>query len=226
MLNRLFNNLGVVVVYLAASLFFAFLLLGLYLAFLWKVDADKLNLMLAVAQGYDIYQMQEDRRKAIEDTVQQITRDEILQIRAERGVQEDYQNMRTDQLEDSILAQIRVHEDDRKRLTEIAQNIDKKIADIEEERKSAGFADLVLNMQLLPPDLAKRQIVKMYDNDEYDRIVLIFRDMEEGPKKKILKVMREDEDVDKMADIFKRIGDGEPESRVAKEAREEINNLR
>ncbi|MCL2304485.1 MAG: hypothetical protein FWC43_12000 [Planctomycetaceae bacterium] len=222
MRNRLFNFLGIGILYFAASMFFAQTLLFVYFTFAWKIDRDRLSQIVATAQGYDLYKMQEETRKEQIDAIQRMTYDAVLQERANRLLQGDRDQARSGVLEDFILGQIQQVNDQKRQLLEISRNFEKRLADLEKERKSAGFIELVANMSLLKDENAKKQILKMIDDKQEDRVVEIFNAMEEGPRKKLLNAMRADEEVDKLADILRRIGDGEPETRFAKEAKDEL----
>ena len=230
MLNRLLSQLlnfsGVALLYFAASMFFAQTLLAAYFVFAWNIDLSKINQMIAVAQGYDLYQMELEREREFFDQLQQARYDEVLQIRANRLATEDLDRTRADLLKDPILGQVRELEALKKQIEELRRNIEKRLVDVEEERKSNGFTELVTNLSILTPANARRQILKMLDDKQEDRVVEIFNAMEEGPRKKLLNIMKQEEDIDKLADILRRIGDGEPESRIAREAQEELSKIR
>lgn len=217
-MSRLLNVSGVGFLYLAASLFLAQLLLGAYLAYAWRIDKDKVNLMLAVAQGFDLYESELKLREAVEDKIVQMSYDEILAMRAKRGIQEDLEKTRESNTKDIILADVRRFEEQRNDFNEIILNSRKYLTDLEKEAQSQGFQDLVANMEALAPPLAKAQIMKMYDDEQHDRIVMLLRSMNERSRKKLLNVLTEEEDIEKLADILKRIGDGEPESRISRES--------
>jgi len=222
MLNRLLNFSGVALLYLAASLFFAQTLLAAYFVFAWKIDRSKINQIIAVAQGYDLYQMEQERQQKFFDQLQQARYDEVLQIRANRIATEDLARSRADLLKGPILDQVREQEALKKQIEELRRNIEKRLADVAEERRSAGFTELVANISMLTPANARVQILKMLDDKQEDRVVEIFNAMEERPRKKLLNMMKQEEDIDKLADILRRIGDGEPESRLAREAQDEL----
>ena len=227
MRDRLLNYAGIGLLYFAASMFFAQILLLAYFTFAWKINRSKINQMIATAQGYDLYQVEQERQKELIDKIQQGKYDEVLQKRADRWTQEDLEKARSSEfLGDFIFAQIQQFEDEKKQFDEIRRNFEKRLDDLEKERKSAGFTELVTNMSILTPINAKKQIMKMIDDKMEDRVVEIFNAMEEGPRKKLLNTLKEDEEVDKLADILRRIGDGEPESRLAREAEEELSKLK
>ncbi len=225
MLNRLLNFSGIGILYLAASLFFAQTLLFAYFAFAWKIDRSKINQMIAVAQGYDLYKMEEEKRKELIDKIQQAKYDEVLQIRADRLAKEDMDKTRGGLLQDSIMAQIRSDGDQQKVFNEIVRNWEKRLDDLDKEAKSAGFTELVANMSNLKPEEAKKQVMLMLEKKMEDRVVLIFNAMEEGPRKKLLNAMKTDEEAEKLADILRRIGDGEPKSKIIDEAKEDLSNF-
>jgi len=223
MKNRLLNLLGVGIIYFSASMLFAQIFLGAYLAFAWKIDRSKINQMIAAAQGYDFYRMEDEKRRDLIDKIQREKYDEVLQLRAERLLQGDMDRARGGVLEDSILVQIRRSEDRKKQFEEVVRNFEKRIADLENERRSTGFTELVANISLLSPANAKIQIMKMIDDKRENQVVNILNAMEEGPRKKLLNVMKEEEEVEKLADILRRIADGEPDAKIIQDTRDELS---
>ena len=226
MLNRILNLLGIGTLYFAASMFFAQTLLFTYFMFAWGIDRDRMNQIVATAQGYDLYKMQEETRKEQIDRIQQLTYDAVLQERANRGTQSDMETARSGVLQDSILAEIRQFEDQKRRFQEVVRSFEKRLADVEKERTSAGFTELVTKLSERKPDLAKKDIMKMIDDKREDQVVNILKAMEETPRKKLLNTLKEDDEIDKLADIFRRIVDGEPEKQIISDTRDELSNRR
>ena len=216
-MNRLLEISGAAVLYLAASLFIAQLLLFAYLAYAWKIDKNKLTQMYATAQGVDMAADKEKLRKEIEDRIQQMSYDEILENRVSRDVRVDYANARGGLTEDALLAEIRRLEDQKAQFNEVMKNFEKRVADVKEQAQTAGFNELVMMMQSLQPELAKKQMILMINNNEQDRVVLMLRAMDEKPRKKLINALQTDEEVDELSDILRRVGDGEPESRAGDE---------
>ena len=217
MINRLLNISVAAVLYLATSLFIAQTLLFAYLSYAWKIDKNKLTQMYAIAQGVDLAVDKEKLRKTIEDQVQQMSYDEVLRIRADRDTRVDYANARGGLTEDALLAEVRRLEDQKAQFNEVMKNFEKRAADVKEQAQTAGFNELVTMMQSLQPELAKKQIMLMLNNNEHDRVVLMLRAMEEKPRKKLLNTLQADEEVEELSDILRRVGDGEPESRTGDE---------
>ena len=226
MLNRILNLLGIGTLYFAASMFFAQTLLFTYFMFAWGIDRDRMNQIVATAQGYDLYKMQEETRREQIDRIQQMTYDAVLSERANRGTQSDMETARSGVLQDSVLAEIRQFEDQKRRFQEIVRNFEKRLADVEKERASAGFTELVTKLSERKPDLAKKDIMKMIDDKREDQVVNILKAMEEGPRKKLLNTLQDDDEIDKLADIFRRIVDGEPEKQMISDTRDELSNRR
>jgi hypothetical protein len=217
------NFAGVGILYFAASMFFAQALLFAYFTFAWKIDRSKINQMIATAKGFDLYQIEQDRQKELIDQLQQAKYDEVLRIRADRLTKEDLETARSGGgLEDAIIAQLQQIEDEKKLLDEMRRNFEKRLDDVKKERESVGFTELVADIAVIAPAEAKKQIVIMIKNKEEDRVVEIFNAMEEGPRKKLLNVFKAEDEIDILADILRRIGDGEPESRLSREAKEEL----
>ncbi|MGL6195779.1 MAG: hypothetical protein ACRC2T_13265 [Thermoguttaceae bacterium] len=217
-MDRLLKLSGTALLYIGASMFLAELIFLAYLKFAWGINSNKVNQMIAIAQGIDIFQTEKKLREAVEDKIQQMSYDEVLKIRAERGLQGDYGKMISGQSEKALLADVRRFEDQKKQFDQSVLNFEKRLTDLKKEQESAGFNELVLMMESLDAKLSKKQILQMIENKEQDRVVLILRAMKPVARKKLLNVLKEDSDVKELADIFRRVGDGEPESKLVKEA--------
>ncbi len=222
-MDRLLKITGTGMLYLAASLFLAQVILLSYLAYAWQINKNKLNQMIAIAQGFDLFQSEEILRRQVEAKVQQMSYDEVLRMRAERGLREDYDKSKVGQAENILLAEVRQQEDRKKQFDEVVLNFEKRIADLEEQAKSRGFTELVAMFEALDPELARKHVLIMIKDKQVERVVLLLRAMDETRRKKLLNVLREDEDIEEIADIFRRVGDGEPESLITDEAKQQLN---
>jgi len=224
MLHRLLNFAGIGILYFAASMFFAQTLLLAYFTFAWKIDRSKVEQMIATAQGYDLYLMEQERQKELIDRLQQVRFEKVLEKRADRWAQNELVQARSGgSVEDAIFAQMQQVEDEKKQLGDMRRNFEKRLDDLIKERQSTGFTELVTNMSIIAPAEAKKHVLKMIDDKQEDRVVEIFNAMEESPRKKLLNTFKADDEIDKLADILRRIGDGEPESRIIREAEKELS---
>ena len=218
------RGLGIVVLYGSASLLLAGMMLGSYLWYAWDMNRDKLMKMTAVAQGFDVLQMQEDIKDAMLAEQMSITRDEILRERAMQDRNTELQG----KVSSDVLSQV---ESESQRITQMLKEIDEKRAafdtlqkKLKEEAESKGIADLTSYLELADAEIAKFYISDMIEKGEYNRVIWVLRGMETKKLKGILNVFEDDTEKADMAKVLRRIGNGEPESVLAEELRK-INEL-
>lgn len=225
MFERLLKMAGIGSLYLGASLFFSQLILLGYLTFAWKINSEKLNQMIAIAQGFDLFQNNEYLRRQVEDRIQQMSYQEVLQIRAERGLKEDYDRLKVSQMEDTILAQARQQEVRKKDLEAVAQNLETRISNLQEQSKSKGFTDVLAMIESLQPTLAKEQILEMIKNKEEEQVIRLLEAMEATPRKKLLNTMTSETEVTDLAILFQKMLDGGTQSQAAQDARDQLQKM-
>jgi len=217
MTEKLMRGLGIVVLYGSASLLLAGMMLGSYLWYAWDMNRDKLMKMTAVAQGFDVLQMQEDIKDAMLAEQMSITRDEILRERAMQDRNTELQG----KVSSDVLSQV---ESESQRITQMLKEIDEKRAafdtlqkKLKEEAESKGIADLTSYLELADAEIAKFYISDMIEKGEYNRVIWVLRGMETKKLKGILNVFEDDTEKADMAKVLRRIGNGEPESVLAEE---------
>ena len=217
MIEKLMRGLGIVVLYGAASLLLAMMMLGAYLWYAWDMNRDKLMKMVAVAQGFDVFQMQEEIKDAMLAEQMSITRDEILKERASQDRNTELQGKAATE----VLAQI---ENESTRITQMKREIDEKLAafgalqkKLKEESESKGITDLTTYLEMADPELAKFYLSDMIEKAEYNRMIWVLRGMEPKKLKGIINVFESDTEKSDMAKVLRRIGNGEPESILADE---------
>jgi hypothetical protein len=217
MIEKLMRGLGIVVLYGAASVLLAEAMLGAYLWYAWNMDRDKLTKMVAVAQGFDVFQMQEDIKDAMLTEQMSITRDEILWERAMQDRNTELQGKAATE----VLAQIESESD---RIAQMKKEIEDKQAafdalqkKLREEAESKGITDLTTYLEMADSELAKFYLSDMMEKSEYNRIIWVLRGMEPKKLKGIINVFETDTEKADMAKVLRRIGNGEPESILADE---------
>ena len=217
MIEKLMRGLGIVVLYGAASVLLAEAMLGAYLWYAWSMDRDKLMKMVAVAQGFDVFQMQEEIKDATLAEQMSITRDEILRERAMQDRNTELQGKAATE----ILAQI---ENESARIAQMKKDIENKQAafdalqkKLKEESESKGIADLTTYLEMADAELAKFYLSDMIEKGEYNRIIWVLRGMEPKKLKGIINAFETDPEKADMAKVLRRIGNGEPESILADE---------
>ena len=217
MIEKLMRGLGVVVLYGAASLLLAGTMLGAYLWYAWDMNRDKLMKMVAVAQGFDVFQMQEDIKDAMLAEQMSITREEIIRERAMQDRNTELQGKASS----DVLSQV---ESESQRIAQMKKEIEAKEAafdalqkKLKEEAESKGIADLTTYLEMADAELAKFYLSDMMEKSEYNRIIWVLRGMEPKKLKGILNAFEADTEKADMAKVLRRIGNGEPESILADE---------
>ena len=217
MVEKLMRGLGVVVLYGAASVLLALAMLGVYLWHAWDMNRDKLMKMVAVAQGFDVFQMQEDIKDAAIAEQMSITRAEVLHERAMQDRNTELQGKAANE----VLAQI---ESEKAQVAQMKREIEEKQAafdalqkKLREEAESKGIADLTTYLEMADPELAKFYLSDMIEKAEYNRVIWVLRGMETKKLKGIINVFEADTEKSDMAKVLRRIGNGEPEVLLAEE---------
>ena len=226
MIEKIMKILGYTILYLAASLFFASLLLAGYLWYAWDMDHGKLVKSIAVAQGFDIYGTEEAIRDAYIQTANDIHYKEILDERAMRTLNTDM----ADKANSEILMQIRVERETivkaRDEIIQLRENLEKKLKELDEASKTEGIATLTQIYSEIEAEMAKRYILDMIDKGEFVKVIYVMKNMEPRKRTGILNEMEADEELLKMADILRRIGSGEPEAELVEALRQELEQLK
>ena len=219
MIEKLMRGLGIVVLYGSASLLLAMAMMAAYLWYAWDLNRDKLMKMVAVAQGFDVFQMQEDIKNEMLDMQMNITRDDIIRERAANDRNTELQGKAATE----ILSQI---ENESARISQMKKEIEDKQAAFEalqkklkEEAESKGIADLTTYLEMADAELAKFYVSDMIEKGEYNRVIWVLRGMEPKKLKGIINVFETDTEKADMAKVLRRIGNGEPESVLADELR-------
>ena len=220
MIEKLMRVLGIGTLYGAASLLLAGLMLGAYLWHAWGMDRDKLMRMIAVGQGFDVKQMEQEIKDAVLEEHMSITRADILRERAVQDRNAELQGKAATE----VLAQI---ESESARIEQMKKEIEAKQAafdvqqrKLKEEAESKGIADLTTYLEMADAELAKFYLLDMIEKGEYSRLIWVLRGMTPKKLKGIINAFEADEEKADMAEVLRKIGSGEPESVLVDELKE------
>jgi uncharacterized protein YqgQ len=219
MIEKLMRGLGIVVLYGAASVLLAAAMLGAYLWYAWDMSQGKLMKMIAVAQGFDVLQMQADIKDATLAEQMSITRAEVLRERAMQDRNIELQGKAAT----DVLSQM---ESEKSRIELMLKEINEKQATFDalqkrlrEEAESKGITDLTTYLEMADAELAKFYISDMIEKGEYNRVIWVLRGMEPKKARGIINVFESDTEKADFAKVLRRIGNGEPEIVLADELR-------
>ncbi|HBT76650.1 MAG TPA: hypothetical protein DEB39_06935 [Planctomycetaceae bacterium] len=224
MLDKILRITGTGALYFCSSMFFAILLLGAYLTFAWSIDKDKLNRMVSVAQGADAAADQEALRRAVEDRIAQMTYDEVLAKRAERSRQEEFDSEKIGLGADRVVADGLKIEAQIDQLNAHAANFEKRLQDVRKQAQDEGILQETGMIEKMPPEQAKKVLLDIIKQGGIERVIVLFKGMEENTRKKILAQFEADEERADLVRVLQMIGDGEPVNKVVEEANANLTN--
>ncbi len=215
MIEKLMRGLGIVVLYGSASLLLAAVMMCGYLWYAWGMNQEKLMKMLAVAQGFDVRQMEEEIKDTMLVEQMSVTRAEVLRERAMQDRNAELQGKAATE----ILSQI---ESESSRIALMKKEIEEKQAafdaqrkKLQEEAESRGITDLTNFLETADAELAKFYISDMIEKAEYSRVIWVLRGMQPKKRTNIINEFADDTSKADMAKVLRRIGNGEPESLLA-----------
>jgi hypothetical protein len=217
MIEKVIRGLGIIVLYGAASLFLSAIFLSAYLWYAWGMNQSRLMKILAIAQGVDVDQIGQEIRDAQLQEILGVTRDDVLQTRAMRDRNNEMKkNAPLEALErfENEAAQL---ERLKKEIQTMQTHLAAEKKRIKEESESAGIAELTTLTENMQSELAKKYLLDMYKNQEYDRIIWVLKRMEQKKRKNIINEFQNDEEFANMADILRRIGNGEPDAKLTED---------
>jgi len=216
--SNVLKGTGTAALYGCTSMFLATVLLGLYLKYAWQIDHEKWVKILAVAQGLELADIQQ----AVQDRIAEMSFDEVLERRAARTREEEFQRNAIDKQivitppppaeepkPDEKTAKV---DDSREKAFE------KKVKDYLDKAREAGLAEETRLLEKMEPEQAKNVIQKLWKDGKVQRVLTMLLAMEDKNRGEILYTMQTDEELKDLCDILQRIGNGEPLAAVIEDA--------
>ncbi|MCL2742993.1 MAG: hypothetical protein FWE67_03995 [Planctomycetaceae bacterium] len=222
-LDTLLRVSGTAALYGCTSTLLAAILLGAYLSYAWNIDKNKRLRLWAIAQGHDIADLQ----RQIEDKIARMSYEEVLELRAKRLREEEFQSNSSEGAVNEIIA---VDEKDidakLKQFRRQRTAFDKHISDYIASTKSRGIAEQTRLIEEAESDRAKDMILGILkEYNDYNRVLTMLLAMDERKRGQILYEMTGEEEMKKLVDLLQRIGNGEPLAKVADDAAEQARQL-
>ena len=185
------------------------------------LNGDSVTKMIALVHGIDI---SGDRLQAIlneAQTTETPSFDELLQKRFEEGLDSDLRFQSLASFLEFIESQRRELEDQARRFDTRRDAFNLKLEEIENGIKDEGTQELKRTLEVLNPIQAKTQLLIMFDEGEIDRVVNIVQAMSTDKTKKIYAEFNTPEEEEKLSEILRRIGEGEPKKSLIEQARKD-----
>ncbi|MDR1959200.1 MAG: hypothetical protein LBQ54_09200 [Planctomycetaceae bacterium] len=226
MIDKIIRLLGIGTLYFAASLFFASIILAVYFWYSWGMDHGRLYKALAVAQGFDIYGTEEKITDSLLQKANEIHYQTVLDERTMKTLNISMANMAANESLEQIQAERQALVSNKGEMQELQDRFQKQLKDLEEESKSKGISDLTGILESLEAENAKKYLLDMIEKGEYYRVIFLLRGMDLKKRSKILNEFQEDDEIPKLADILRRIGNGEPEAELVEAMRQEMERVK
>jgi hypothetical protein len=191
-----------------------------YFATRGTLNGDTITKTVALVNGIDI--TGERLRQVMQKSEQSEQPDfeEVLRQRTLSGTemelrlrsQQTYENELTRLLEDLKASEARF---DLRR-----EAFDRKLEDVKRNAQDEGIKELQKTLQSLPVEQAKTQLLKFYDAGQIDDVVNIIQGIPLDIRKDIMAEFVEPAEAEKLHDILRRIGNGQPLSSYVDEAKQ------
>jgi hypothetical protein len=215
------QNSGVAAVYLGTSTLLAGILLAIYLSFAWNITPERWYRAYAVLYGVD----QEDIQKAKREQIAEITRDDVVERRAVRNLNENYNR----DITEHALSLLLPPEDPKPPPPQPPSDADrisayeKRIAADRAKAESAGLAEAIRTLENMDADLAKEEIILLWKDGKMQFVLSILNGMEDKRKDAIYGAFQttNDEETKVLKEILQKIGDGEPMTSIIQNAAKE-----
>jgi len=200
-----------------ATLFAQITILG-YLGLSWQLDREKIVQMLAIGQGIDLFAAQKEAQSDEEE------------VAPEEPSYQDWIDRRAtlfrdlelrEQALDNAVARLNVERaqlaNDQKTFVRIQEAFQTQLAASKAEAEGEGVETLGSILESIKPQQAKDQILDMLENDEMDKVVVLLNAMTGSKRAKIIAEFKSEAEGEKVSEILRRIGEGEPIASMAEE---------
>jgi len=178
--------------------------------------------LIALVNGIDITgdRLQEIMRRS--EDQEQPSFDEILDERKLTSLDMDIRLRSQQEFRDELSIMLADLRDDQDRFSNRLLAFRTELKELGEGAQESGLQDVQRTLQSLDPEQAKQQLLIMYDDKRIDDVVTILQAMSTDARKDILAEFNTPADVEILADILHRIGEGMPVSSLIKATEENL----
>lgn len=180
---------------------------------------DTMTQVIALMNGIDITGDRLQRILKQDEIHEQPDFDEILEARKLDSLDMDMRLRSENEMRDEIatmLADLTVKQE---RFDQRRQSFDQRLEELKQGAQEEGLRQLQRILQSLDAVQAKEQLLTMYEDERIDDVVNIVQAMSTEKRKDILAEFVSKDETDKLAEILRRIGEGEPTTTLINQAR-------
>jgi len=189
-----------------------------YLWSTWQLNRDKVIQMLAIAQGIDLFA---DRHTGppLEGEIppEEPSLDDWRERRATLFRDVELREQALDDARTRLLFEQRQLADAQELNQRIQDDFEARLLALKEGAEAEGRQTVGRILETIKPKQAKEQIAQMLDDGEMDEVVIILGAMIEAKRAKILAEFKTPDENARIAEVLRRIRQGEPASSMADE---------
>ena len=220
-LGAALQHSGTAMLYLGASTLLAGILITIIMSYAWDINKERWYRAFAILRGIELAEIQQAER----DQIAKISRADVLEARAVRTLQGEYDRAISGRMNPFSLPPATPEPpppappSDASRISAYEQRIQADTA----RSKAAGVGLMTEILSSGSPSWAKEVIRKHWKDGEYQLVLQVLLDLEEKPRNRILFAMQEtnDEELKDLSEILLRIAAGEPRTSILREAAKE-----
>jgi hypothetical protein len=223
MMRRLIGAVGTLLVALALGTLIAEAVMFAYVWSKWQINGEKVQQMIAIAQGYDLVEMRDQAEREREGvSTEQPSLEQVVEARAkkdrnlelrEQALAQGIEQLRVDQLK---------HAEELASFKQTRAAFDAQLTKLKDGEQQSGIDQNIAMIENMKPKQAKEQLLQMYDKKEVDAVVRLMAGMAAAKRKKISAEFRTPEENEKLGEILRRIREGYPLAMVADETEKQL----
>jgi len=189
-----------------------------YFFFQGHLNTTSATKIIALLNGIDITGNQLRQVLADSEQREQPDFDEILEARRRDSLDIDMRLRSQQEFRDELATMLADLRKQRQRFDERRDSFDRRLAEIREGVQEEGLREVQRTLQALEAEQAKILLLKMFDDERIDDVVNIIQAMPIDKRKDILAEFDGPEEIDKLHEILRRIGEGLPTTSLIDES--------
>lgn len=177
--------------------------------------------IVALANGIDITGNQLRQLLEQSESAETPSFEEVLEKRAQMGLDIDVRLQSQMHFHQQLQRMLRNLQEKEQRFDVRREAFNKKLDELEQGIREEGMQEIQRTLEVLDPPQAKSQLVMMYDDGEIDTVVNIVQAMPTDKRKKILGEFVGPEETEKLYEVLRRLGEGDPKHSLIEQARQD-----
>lgn len=223
MIRRLASAAGTLLVALGFGTLIAEAVMFAYVWSKWQINGEKLQQMVAIAQGYDLVEMRDQAERERESvSTEEPSPEQVVEARAKKDRNLELREQALVQGIEQLRFDQRKHAEELASFKQTRTAFDAQLTKLKGGEQQSGIDQNIAMIENMKPKQAKEQLLQMYDKKEVDAVVRLMAGMAAAKRKKISAEFRTPEENEKLGEILRRIREGYPLAMVADETEKQL----